>query len=128
MFEANEDYLKLPGSYLFSTVAKKAAAYQKAKENGKYATTLCQMATYLKYRGASGDAEREAECYEKAFPAVEKGTPEYLSVAAMMITAYNNQGKADKASKLAKQLQPRPRKQGSQKLFSIAVDSFIRAA
>lgn len=27
MFEANEDYLKLPGSYLFSTVAKKTAAY-----------------------------------------------------------------------------------------------------
>ena len=82
-----------------------ADAYQKAKEPGKYATAMCQMAMYYKYRGAPGDAEREEECYEKAFPAVEKGTPEYLSVAAMMITAYNNQGKADKASKLAKQLQ-----------------------
>ena len=35
MFEANEDYLKLPGSYLFSTVAKKAAAYQKAHPEAK---------------------------------------------------------------------------------------------
>ena len=82
-----------------------ANAYQKAKENGKYATALCQMAVYCKYRGAPGDIEREAECYEKAFPAVEKGTPEYLSVASMMITAYNNQGNSSKASKLAKQLQ-----------------------
>lgn len=30
MFEANSDYLKLPGSYLFSTVAKKQKAYQEA--------------------------------------------------------------------------------------------------
>ena len=82
-----------------------AEAYQKAKEHSKYATAMCQMAMYCKYRGAPGDIDREAECYEKAFPEVEKGTPEYLSVAAMMITAYNNQGKADKASKLAKQLQ-----------------------
>jgi len=35
MFEANEDYLKLPGSYLFSTVAKKSAAYQKAHPEAK---------------------------------------------------------------------------------------------
>ncbi len=28
MFKINEDYLKLPGSYLFSTIAKKVAAYQ----------------------------------------------------------------------------------------------------
>lgn len=28
MFEANSDNLKLPGSYLFSTVAKKTRAYQ----------------------------------------------------------------------------------------------------
>lgn len=30
MFEANSDYLKLPGSYLFSTIAKKTKAYQEA--------------------------------------------------------------------------------------------------
>ena len=30
MFKINEDYLKLPGSYLFSTIAKKVAAYQEA--------------------------------------------------------------------------------------------------
>ena len=105
-FDRSTYYFRLQNTnQAISDLEAAAAAYQKAKENGKYATALCQMATYLKYRGASGDAEREAECYEKAFPAVEKGTPEYLSVAAMMITAYNNQGKADKASKLAKQLQ-----------------------
>lgn len=27
MAKVNDNYLKLPGSYLFSTVAKKAAAY-----------------------------------------------------------------------------------------------------
>ena len=30
MFKINENYLKLPGSYLFSTIAKKVAAYQAA--------------------------------------------------------------------------------------------------
>ena len=30
MFKVNQDYLKLPGSYLFSTIAKKVAAYQEA--------------------------------------------------------------------------------------------------
>ena len=30
MAKVNENYLKLPGSYLFSTVAKKAAAYTEA--------------------------------------------------------------------------------------------------
>ena len=28
MFKVNEDYLKLPGSYLFSNIAKKVAAFQ----------------------------------------------------------------------------------------------------
>ena len=28
MFKVNEDYLKLPGSYLFSTIGKKVSAYQ----------------------------------------------------------------------------------------------------
>ena len=30
MFKVNEDYLKLPGSYLFSTIGKKVAAFQQA--------------------------------------------------------------------------------------------------
>ena len=30
MFKVNEDYLKLPGSYLFSTIGKKVAAFQEA--------------------------------------------------------------------------------------------------
>lgn len=30
MFKVNEDYLKLPGSYLFSTIGKKVVAYQEA--------------------------------------------------------------------------------------------------
>ena len=33
MFKINENYLKLPGSYLFSTIAKKVAAYQEANPN-----------------------------------------------------------------------------------------------
>ncbi len=30
MFQINENYQKLPGSYLFSTIAKKVAAYSQA--------------------------------------------------------------------------------------------------
>lgn len=30
MFRINENYLKLPGSYLFSTIGKKVAAYTEA--------------------------------------------------------------------------------------------------
>ena len=30
MFKVNDDYLKLPGSYLFSTIGKKVAAFQEA--------------------------------------------------------------------------------------------------
>ena len=30
MFKINDNYLKLPGSYLFSTIAKKVAAYIEA--------------------------------------------------------------------------------------------------
>ncbi|MDO4614161.1 MAG: LL-diaminopimelate aminotransferase [Lachnospiraceae bacterium] len=33
MYNANENYLKLPGSYLFSTIAKKVAAYTEANPN-----------------------------------------------------------------------------------------------
>lgn len=35
MFKVNEDYLKLPGSYLFSTIAKKVAAFQTANPDKK---------------------------------------------------------------------------------------------
>ncbi len=35
MFKPNEDYLKLPGSYLFSTIAKKVAAFQEANPDKK---------------------------------------------------------------------------------------------
>ena len=30
MFKVNDNYLKLPGSYLFSTIGKKVAAFQEA--------------------------------------------------------------------------------------------------
>ena len=30
MFQINDNFQKLPGSYLFSTIAKKVAAYQEA--------------------------------------------------------------------------------------------------
>ena len=32
MFKINDNYLKLPGSYLFSTIAKKVAAYKEANQ------------------------------------------------------------------------------------------------
>lgn len=35
MFSINENYLKLPGSYLFSTIAKKVAAYQSENPDAK---------------------------------------------------------------------------------------------
>ena len=35
MFKINENYLKLPGSYLFSAIAKKVAAYEKANRTGR---------------------------------------------------------------------------------------------
>lgn len=35
MFQINENYLKLPGSYLFSTIAKKVNAYQEAHPEAK---------------------------------------------------------------------------------------------
>ncbi len=35
MFKVNENYGKLPGSYLFSTIAKKVAAYQEANPDRK---------------------------------------------------------------------------------------------
>ena len=35
MFSINENYLKLPGSYLFSTIAKKVAAYQSENPEAK---------------------------------------------------------------------------------------------
>ena len=35
MFRPNSDYLKLPGSYLFSTIAKKVNAYQQANPDNK---------------------------------------------------------------------------------------------
>ena len=38
MFTINENYLKLPGSYLFSDIAKKIAAYQKENRKKKSST------------------------------------------------------------------------------------------
>ena len=35
MFKINDNYLKLPGSYLFSTIAKKVAAYKEAHPREK---------------------------------------------------------------------------------------------
>ena len=80
-----------------------AEAYKKAKDP-KCATALNEMAQYYKFRGAPGDADREAECYKNALPYAEKGTPDYLTAAGRMIMAYNEQGKSAKANKLAKQL------------------------
>ena len=35
MFQVNENYLKLPGSYLFSTIAKKVKSYTEANPHRK---------------------------------------------------------------------------------------------
>ena len=35
MFQINENYLKLPGSYLFSNIAKKVAAYKEANQGAE---------------------------------------------------------------------------------------------
>ena len=35
MFRVNENYLKLPGSYLFSTIGKKVSAYCQANQIGR---------------------------------------------------------------------------------------------
>ena len=35
MYKVNENYLKLPGSYLFSTIAKKVAAFAEANPDKK---------------------------------------------------------------------------------------------
>ncbi|MBO6015543.1 MAG: LL-diaminopimelate aminotransferase, partial [Lachnospiraceae bacterium] len=35
MFQVNEDYLKLPGSYLFSTIGKKVSAYCEQNPDAK---------------------------------------------------------------------------------------------
>ena len=35
MFKANENYAKLPGSYLFSTIGKKVKEYSKAHPDAK---------------------------------------------------------------------------------------------
>ena len=35
MFKINDNYLKLPGSYLYSTIAKKVAAYTEANPDAK---------------------------------------------------------------------------------------------
>ena len=39
MFKVNDNYLKLPGSYLFSTIGKKVAAY-KAENPDRHLSAL----------------------------------------------------------------------------------------
>lgn len=39
MFKINENYLKLPGSYLFSTVAKKEREYRAANPDKKLSSS-----------------------------------------------------------------------------------------
>ncbi len=40
MFRVNENYLKLPGSYLFSTIGKKVSAYCQANPDRKISSAL----------------------------------------------------------------------------------------
>ena len=46
MFKVNENYLKLPGSYLFSTIGKKVAAYK--EENPDKCNTAISTKDYRK--------------------------------------------------------------------------------
>ena len=50
MFQINDNYQKLPGSYLFSTIAKKVAAYQEASPEsstrGRYVEANAPRAKY----------------------------------------------------------------------------------
>ena len=52
MFKINDNYLKLPGSYLFSTIAKKVAAYQQANPDKEI------------IRLGIGDVTQPALCYK----------------------------------------------------------------
>lgn len=82
-----------------------ANAYQKAKKNDKYATSLCQLAHYYNLRGTPGDTEQKAECYKKAFPYTKKGTVAYYNATAWMINTYNDQGEYENARKLLQKIQ-----------------------
>ena len=82
-----------------------ADAYQKARKNDKYATSLCQLALYYNYRAAPGDAEQKAACYKKALPFTKRGTVAYYNATAWTINAYNEQGDYDGACKLLQKIQ-----------------------
>lgn len=43
MFHVNENYQKLPGSYLFSTIAKKVNAYQEANPDKNIILSLIHI-------------------------------------------------------------------------------------
>ena len=43
MFKINDNYLKLPGSYLFSTIGKKVAAYQRLIQIRKSSDLALEM-------------------------------------------------------------------------------------
>ena len=45
MVTVNKNYLKLPGSYLFSTIAKKVAAYQEANPDVQIVLTAISLDT-----------------------------------------------------------------------------------
>ncbi|MBO7118741.1 MAG: CHAT domain-containing protein [Bacteroidaceae bacterium] len=81
-----------------------AESYFKIREFSKYAYILCVLADYYNDRGEPGDADLEAECYQKAFEHADKGTKEYLHAATYIMKAHNNKGEFDKAKKLVKQL------------------------
>ena len=44
MFKVNDNYLKLPGSYLFSTIGKKVAAYKEANPDKEFISLgICDL-------------------------------------------------------------------------------------
>ena len=50
MIRINDNYLKLPGSYLFATIAAKAAAFRKELDNDDIISAVEQTPTYKRTR------------------------------------------------------------------------------
>ena len=59
MFTINENYLKLQGSYLFSTVAKKVAAYKSIHPDKTVISLGIAAACTCDYRGAAESGCRD---------------------------------------------------------------------
>ena len=104
-FERGEYHFRLGNKdKAISDMQAAAEAYRKSNEKGNYAAALCQMAHYCNLRGAPGDAEKKARCYQEAFGKAEKGTRCYFSAAAWRVHEYIESGETRKADKLLQKM------------------------